>query len=108
MTIITYSNKSMFLPSRRTAQMATPFNYAVCATEYTYRLDNVDDVSPEIIFNMSSEAVPVSVNQEFQLWYGQDLGDCSEVNNHGQSCVYVYFWYNSIDWKDTDISLSFV
>ena len=61
MTVITYSNKSMFLPSTRTAKMTKPSMYPLRASEYTYHLDNFDDVSPEIIFNLSSKALQVSV-----------------------------------------------
>ena len=68
----------------------------VCASQYNYRLDGFDDISPEIIFNMSSKAMPVSMNQEFQIWYGQDIDNCSEENNDGQSCVDVYIWYNTL------------
>lgn len=97
MTVITYDNprRTMFLPTGHTAQMGVPGQN--CATGYTYHLDGFDSRSPKIVFNMTqSGALPVAVNQEFQIWYGQDIEDCSEFNNSGNSCVHVYFWYNTI------------
>ncbi|XP_078374940.1 uncharacterized protein LOC144658395 [Oculina patagonica] len=95
MTVITYDNRTMFLPTRHTARMGAPGQN--CASGYSYHLDGFDDRSPELVFKMSqSGAMSVAVNQEFQIWYGQDIENCSEMNNSGQSCVHVYFWYNTI------------
>lgn len=94
MTLITYTNHTVFLPTGQTADMGVTGH--ICATEYTYRLDGFDDVSSAIIFNTSSKTLPVSMNQEFQIWYGQDIDNCSEANNSGQSCVNVYIWYDTL------------
>lgn len=94
MTLVTYINRTVFLPTRETADMGEPDH--TCATEYIYHLQGFDDVSTEIIFNTSSKTLPVKMNQGFQIWYGQDLSDCSEINNSGQSCVNVYVWYDTI------------
>ncbi|XP_027053036.1 uncharacterized protein LOC113680221 isoform X1 [Pocillopora damicornis] len=94
MTLVTYINRTVFLPTRETADMGEPGH--TCATEYIYHLQGFDDVSTEIIFNTSSKTLPVKMNQGFQIWYGQDLSDCSEINNSGQSCVNVYVWYDTI------------
>lgn len=61
---------------------------------YTYKISGVNDTSPEIIFDTTSEPLRVSHNQQFWIWFGQDIADCSEENNEGESCVDVYGWYN--------------
>ena len=92
MTIISYpQDRIPLLPRRKFTQMGVPRK--VCASDLTYRLDGFDDISPEIIFNTTSVPLAVSLGQEFRVWYGQDMADCSETNNSGESCVDVYGWY---------------
>ena len=49
--------------------------------------------STELTFNKLPSPLPVLIDQEFQIWYGQDLVDCSESNNSGQMYVDVYAWH---------------
>ena len=93
MTLISYANsRTVLLPRRNSTQMGL-FDTGICGIDLTYRLDGFNDSSPELIFNTSSVPLEVSSNQEFWIWYGQDLADCSESNNYGWSCVDVYGWY---------------
>lgn len=105
MTLISHSSsRSVLLPRRKLTQMGL-FDPNTCGIELTYRLDGFNDSSPELIFNTSSVPLAVSSNQEFWIWCGQDLADCSESNNYGQSCVDVYEWYIWLSkkglWHDT-------
>ena len=55
-----------------------------------YGLAGYDASSSELV--MSNFADPVYVNgyQRLRIWYGEDLFDSSEENNHGKVCMYVY------------------
>ena len=91
MTLISHSNqRSLLLPRRSTTQMGVG---GECATNLTYKLDGFNDISPEIVFNTTSDPLRVSLNQEYWIWFAQDMVDCSESNNSGESCVDVYGWY---------------
>lgn len=92
MTFISHSDqKSILLPRPSLTQMGGPY----CHNQrlYTYKLNGFNDVSPEIIFNTSSDPLQVTLDQQFWIWYGQDMADCSESNNGGESCVDVFGWY---------------
>ena len=91
MTVISYPKQlSVLLPRQNSTQMGDP---GFCARELSYKLNGFNDTSPEIIFNTSLEPLSVSLGQEYWIWYGQDMANCSENNNDGQSCVDVYGWY---------------
>lgn len=60
---------------------------------YSYQLDGMHLNSPELVFNMLSPAMSVSAGQEFHIWYGEDLTDCNEDSNSGETCTDVYAWY---------------
>ncbi|CAH3179951.1 unnamed protein product, partial [Porites evermanni] len=60
---------------------------------YPYKIEGVGVNYNELRFNNLPSPISVSVGDEFQIWYGQDLNNCSEDNNSGQTCVDVYAWY---------------
>jgi len=60
---------------------------------YSYHLDGIGVNSPELVFNRLSPQLSVSIGQEFQIWQGEDLTDCYDYDNGGQTCVDVYAWY---------------
>ena len=60
---------------------------------YSYKIKGVGVNHPELRFNILHSPIPVSVGQEFRIWFGADLRDCSENNNSGQTCANVYAWY---------------
>ena len=60
---------------------------------YSYQLDGIHVNSTELVFNMLSPQLSVSVGQEFHIWYGEDLTDCGQDNNSGETCADVYAWY---------------
>ena len=91
LTFISHSDqKSILLPRPSLTEMGGPY----CNQKlYTYKLSGFNDISPEIIFNTSSDPLQVTLDQQFRIWYGQDMADCSEYNNSGLSCVDVFGWY---------------
>ncbi|KAL9970871.1 hypothetical protein ACROYT_G023323 [Oculina patagonica] len=87
-TVITYPNKTALLLADYLRDVAG------CGHKYyTYQIAGIGVNSPELVFNKLPTPLSVSVGQEFQIWNGQDLSDCSESNNDGQTCADVYAWY---------------
>lgn len=60
---------------------------------YLYRKEGADVNSPELVFNHLLPPLNASLGQTFQIWYAEDLVDCAESDNSGQTCVDVYAWY---------------
>lgn len=97
MTYISHANERReILPRKAQVEVGGPWRSdGKCQHEiYTYKISGVNDTSPEIIFDTTSEPLRVSHDQQFWIWFGQDIADCSEENNEGKSCVDVYGWYN--------------
>ena len=83
LTVITFKNRSPLLLA----------DYKKKDCHYSYRIEGVGVSETELRFNNLPSPISVSVGDEFQIWYGQDLKDCSENNNSGQTCADVYAWY---------------
>lgn len=64
-----------------------------CANGIYYGLPGFNEDSRELRFNNFSSPMTVTEGQEFQIWYGEDLKDCTEDDNDGQSCVDIYGLY---------------
>lgn len=93
-TFLSHPNqRRILLPRPNITQMGGPWQW--CKNGFTYKLDGFHDTSSEIIFNTTSAPLQVSLNQQFWIWFGQDMADCTEKNNSGESCVDVYGWYIS-------------
>ncbi|XP_044183988.1 uncharacterized protein LOC114967223 [Acropora millepora] len=87
MTIITNANREALLPPSENLK-------ARCSREKEfYILDGVNQGSPELILGNLSRPLSLLKDQQLQIWYGQDLIDCSENNNNGTSCVDIFAWY---------------
>lgn len=86
LTVIAYSNKTVL-------SVAEYLRNGGSCRYYSYHLNGVHANSPELTFMKLPFPIPVKVGQEFHIWYGQDLMDCSEDNNAGQTCVDVFAWY---------------
>ena len=89
-TVITNANNEAVLPSVEDMQGAIN---DCDDKKFVYSLDGTSHSSPELVFRDLPNYLPVSRNQELQIWYGQDWVDCSEADNSGQTCVNVYAWY---------------
>ena len=57
-----------------------------------YQLPGFDHNSPEIELSLSCP-IGVRAGQEFRIWYGEDLYNKDDSDNHGKSCVDVYGFY---------------
>ena len=86
-TIITFQNKSALLLANYKKTQGYGCRY------YSYKIEGVGVNEPELWFNTLPSPISVSVGQEFQLWYGPDLKNCSEDDNSGHTCADVYAWY---------------
>ena len=88
-TVLTYKNKTALLLADYTR------NDNACGFRYhTYSLDGIGVNSKELVFNQLSHQLPVFIDQEFQIWYAEDLNDCYEQDNSGETCADVYAWYD--------------
>ena len=83
LTVITSTNRSPLLLA----------DYRNNDCHYSYKIEGVGTNGNELRFNNLPTPISVSVGKEFQIWYGQDLKNCSEENNSGQTCSDVYAWY---------------
>ena len=83
LTVITFKNSSALLLA----------DYRRKGCFYGYKIEGVGVNDNELRFNNLPSPISVSVGDEFRIWYGQDLKDCSELNNSGQTCADVYAWY---------------
>ena len=81
-TVLTFKNRSALLLADYTKRCG-----------YSYKIEGVGINDNELRFNNLLTPISVSVGKEFQIWYGQDLLNCSEGNNSGQTCADVYAWY---------------
>lgn len=61
---------------------------------YGYNLDTADVNSETLVFDYLPIPLTVSVGQQFQIWYSQDLANHSEHNNSGETCTDVYALYD--------------
>ena len=83
-TVITFQNRS--------ALLLADYRRKNCRY-YSYKIEGVGINQTELQFNILPSPISVSVGDEFQIWYGQDLNDCSENNNSGQTCADVHALY---------------
>lgn len=88
LTVITYPNKTAL-------QLADYLRDGrKCGMLYhAYHIDGIGVDSTELVFNNLSPPMSVSIGQMFQIWCGEDLHDCYEGDNSGQTCADVYAWY---------------
>ncbi|KAM7440898.1 hypothetical protein ABFA07_010001 [Porites harrisoni] len=63
--------------------------------KYSYGIKGTGVNATELVFNELPSPISAFVGQEFQIWFGQDLANCTEYNNSGQTCVDVYALYAS-------------
>ena len=83
LTVLTFKNRSALLLA----------DYRRKDCHYSYKIEGAGVNETELRFNNLPSPISVSVGDEFQIWYGQDLKDCYEHDNSGQTCADVYAWY---------------
>ena len=57
------------------------------------KVPGYNSFSNEIVLSRFSSAFQVFTNQQFHLWYGEDLEDYTEDSNDGKVCADVYILY---------------
>jgi hypothetical protein len=57
-----------------------------------YEMPGYDGVSPELIFRDFCEPQYFKKGRKLRVWYGEDLHGHTEHDNHGKSCMHVYFY----------------
>ncbi|KAL9961279.1 hypothetical protein ACROYT_G030188 [Oculina patagonica] len=84
-TLITDSDRNHLLPSEEYLSEEPGCGY--------YSLPWATPDSPVLVFDNFSTPLPVATNQEFQVWYNEDLYNCGEENNDGKTCAEVHGLY---------------
>lgn len=93
-TIITDATKTFVLPPVKDLKGFRASQSHDCGTKkHFYSLNGTSHNSTVLAFQTLSNPLSVSRDEELQIWYGQDLKDCSESGNSGSACVDVYAWY---------------
>ena len=88
-TVLTYKNKTALLLADYTRKTdGCGFKY------HAYSLNGIAVNSKELVFNQLPHQLSVLIGQEFQIWYAEDLNDCAEHNNSGETCADVYARYD--------------
>ena len=86
LSTITFKNRSLLSLA----------NYKKTGCDYHYKIKGVGVNETNLRFNILRSPISVSVGEEFQIWFTQDLMNCSEHNNRGQTCADVYALYEWI------------
>ncbi|KAL9952265.1 hypothetical protein ACROYT_G039491 [Oculina patagonica] len=86
---ITNDQQQQILPTDN----ALFYDIDACDLNIMYGVPGYSANSSELGFNNFSSPLAVSVGQEFQIWYTEDLFDCSEGDNGGQTCTDIYGLY---------------
>ena len=68
-------------------------DYKKTGCDYHYKIKGVRVNETKLRFSILPSPISVSVGEEFQIWFTQDLMNCSEHNNGGQTCADVYALY---------------
>ena len=84
-TYITNSAKQRLLPGNTGL-----FNEGGCYKGLYYSLPWANPDSRILLFDNFSTPLFVTFAQQFQVWYAEDLLDCTEDDNSGQTCVKVH------------------
>lgn len=93
--LLTDSSRNRLLPKDRYL-----FGGSDCGTSQLYMLPWAGTESDELRFDNFPSPMPVSANQEYQIWFAEDLTGCNELDNgFEETCAEVhglYVWFNRI------------
>ena len=84
MTLVTFQNRTRLQPARI---FGTP-----CNPQYSINGSSLNSTS--LSFEPFDIPLAAAVDDNFQIWFGQDFTNCSEENNAGVICVDVYALYS--------------
>ena len=89
-TYITYSNKTRLLPNK--AEYLKRKGGCLQLSYYHLPWATID--SSELVFDNLSSPLAVTANEEFQVWFGEDLFKCGDLDNGAEkTCARVYGLY---------------
>ena len=84
MTLVTFQNRTRLQPARI---FGTP-----CNPQYSINGSSLNSTS--LSFEPFDLPLAAPVDDNFQIWFGQDFTNCSEENNAGVICVNVHALYS--------------
>ena len=84
MTLVTFQNRTRLQPARI---FGTP-----CNPQYSINGSSLNSTS--LSFEPFDIPLAAPVDDNFQIWFGQDFTNCSEENNAGVICVNVHALYS--------------
>lgn len=85
-TYITDSGDTRLLPNN-----AELFGTLSCDLQIYYGLPGHTPDSSELLFDNFTTPLPVTAEQQFAVWFGEDLYNCLEEDNASEeTCVHVY------------------
>ena len=84
MTLVTFQNRTRLQPARI---FGTP-----CNPQYSINGSSLNSTS--LSFEPFDIPLAAAVDDNFQIWFGQDFTNCSEENNAGVICVNVHALYS--------------
>ena len=86
-THITDSQKNRLLPKEEFLKDPSSGD---CLHRIFYRLPGLNPDSPELLFDNFTIPLHVLAGEQFQIWFAEDLTECLEAGNGGQTCSKVY------------------
>jgi len=89
MTVTTNANREALLPPTEDLEELPRYR----GLGDWAQIEGTGHKSPELVYHNRLSPLSLSVNQELQIWYGQDWADFSEDTNSGQTCVDVFVWH---------------
>lgn len=61
--------------------------------QWWYGMAGYDSTSPELVMSNFANPIYLNEDQRLRLWYGEDLFDRSEEDNHGKVCMHIYGYF---------------
>lgn len=87
----------LHITDSKNKRLAPPGNYTMAVPEYLrYDLPGQLNNATSIRMPEFNPRLMASKNEEFRIWYGQDLVKKEEDNSHGATCKDVYMEYKEV------------
>ena len=84
MTLVTFQNRTRLQPAKIFGSRCNP----------QYSINGSSLNSTSLSFERFDIPLAAAVDDNFQIWFGQDFTNCSEDNNTGVICVDVHALYS--------------
>jgi hypothetical protein len=87
-------NFEVHITNVQNQRIAPPATYAMAnGNSLRYNLPGQTYMDPQMIFPEFAPFFPVSKDQVFRIWFGEDLVNYQESGNSGTTCTHVYIMY---------------